>query len=261
MCSQRQQSLLQRPHVFQLLRPLCQVKGFPKEGHWPFHFRFFYKAYFCKSERRSLEKGATTGEPQLNGTPVSFGNVLQAGGKCSKEDNSTDKTSTEEESTEDSILPTKEKETPEITEEGKGVNLTEEKHPSELSDDNTDAVSANKGPNTAEDKKENNFITDPKKLNSPQIVNGTEEVQQDKGTIGAAQVAVDATPSEDDTNRTSEQTEIFDQNPAGSNDSDTESKKDKWRGYNFDQDNKISRWTSLQLLIIQFIDLPHTKSL
>jgi len=189
--------------------------------------RFFYKAYFCKSERRSLEKGATTGEPQLNGTPVSFGNVLQAGGKCSKEDNSTDKTSTEEESTEDSILPTKEKETPEITEEGKGVNLTEEKHPSELSDDNTDAVSANKGPNTAEDKKENNFITDPKKLNSPQIVNGTEEVQQDKGTIGAAQVAVDATPSEDDTNRTSEQTEIFDQNPAGSNDSDTESKKDK----------------------------------
>jgi len=189
--------------------------------------RFFYKAYFCKSERRSLEKGATTGEPQLNGTPVSFGNVLQAGGKCSKEDNSTDKTSTEEESTKDSIVPTKEKETPEITEEGKGVNLTEEKHPSELSDDNTDAVSANKGPNTAEDKKENNFITDPKKLNSPQIVNGTEEVQQDKGTIGAAQVAVDATPSEDDTNRTSEQTEIFDQNPAGSNDSDTESKKDK----------------------------------
>ena len=129
-----------------------------------------------------------------------------------------DKTSTEEESTKDSIVLTKEKETPEIT---------EEKHPSELSDDNTDAVSANKGPNTAEDKKENNFITDPKKLNSPQIVNGTEEVQQDKGTIGAAQVAVDATPSEDDTNRTSEQTEIFDQNPAGSNDSDTESKKDK----------------------------------
>merc|ERR1719391_1155273 len=128
--------------------------------------RFFYKAYFCKSERRSLEKGATTGEPQLNGTPVSFGNVLQAGGKCSKEDNSMDKTSTEEESTEDSILPTKEKETPEITEEGKGVNLTEEKHPSELSDDNTDAVSANKGPNTAEEKKENNFITDPKKINS-----------------------------------------------------------------------------------------------
>ena len=40
-----------------------------------------------------------TGETQLNGSPVSFGNVLQAGGKCSKDNNPPGKRSTEEETT------------------------------------------------------------------------------------------------------------------------------------------------------------------
>lgn len=42
--------------------------------------RFFYKAYFCKSERKSNEKQTNM---QLNGSPVSFGSVLQAGNKQS----------------------------------------------------------------------------------------------------------------------------------------------------------------------------------
>merc|ERR1711974_405 len=134
-------------------------------------------------ERRSLEKGATTGEAQLNGNPVSFGSVLQAGGKCSKDNNSPDKISTEEESMEDPIVPTKENS--EKVEEGKGVHLAEEKHPSALSDDDTDTVPTDKKPYPAEDEKE------------------------------------------EDKNRTSKQTEMFDQNSTVSNDSNTESKKDK----------------------------------
>merc|ERR1711974_453169 len=199
--------------------------------------RFFYKAYFCKSERRSLEKGATTGEAQLNGSPVSFGSVLQAGGKCSKDNNSPDKTSTEEESMEDPIVPTKENS--EKVEEGKGVNLAEEKHPSALPDDDTDTVPTDEKPYPAEDEKEKDIITDSKeKLNSLQIVNGTEPAEDDKGIIGSAQISEEVTPSEEDKNRTSKQTEIFDRNSTVSNDSNTESKKDKWKGCNFDQDNK-----------------------
>jgi len=191
--------------------------------------RFFYKAYFCKSERKSLEKGGTGGEPQLNGTPVSFGSVLQAGGKCSTKDNNpTDKRSTEEESTDGSIVPTKEKETLKQTEEGKGVNLAEEKHPSALADDETDAVPTDETPNPAEDEKEKDVITDPKeKINSPQIVNGTEPDQDDKEKIGSAQISKENTPSVEDQNSTSMQTRNFDQNSTDSTEPDTESKKDK----------------------------------
>merc|ERR550539_2137027 len=119
--------------------------------------RFFYKAYFCKSERKSLEKGST-GESQLSGSPVSFGSVLQAGGKYSKDNNPLDNRPTEEESTGDSNVSTKE--TTNQAEEVNGVNLTEEKHPSALTDNETDAV-------PAEDEKEKDIITNLKeKLNS-----------------------------------------------------------------------------------------------
>ena len=79
------------------------------QNQWslPLHFRFFYKAYFCKSERKSPEKGLT-GETQLNGSPVNFGNVLQAGGKCSKDNNPPGKKSIEEEITTNSKVLTKE---------------------------------------------------------------------------------------------------------------------------------------------------------
>jgi len=165
--------------------------------------RFFYKAYFCKSERKSLEKGAT-GESQLSGNPVSFGNVLQAGGK--KDNNPQDKRSTEEESTEDSIVPTKEKETMNKTEEPKGV----EEHPSTLTDNEVDAVLMDKRP---EDENGKDIITNPKeKLYS--------QAQDDKGTIGPAQVSEEVTH---DKNRP----ETFDQNSTGSNGPYTESKKDK----------------------------------
>ena len=149
-----------------------------------------------------------TDESQLSGSPVSFGSVLQAGGKCSKDNNPPDNRSTEEKSTEDSIVPTKEKETMNQTEEVKGVNLTEEKHPSALTDNETDA---------AEDGNEKDITTNPKeKLNSQA------KAQDDKGTIGSAQISEEATPSEGDKTRSSEQTETFDQNPTN-----TESKKDK----------------------------------
>jgi len=192
--------------------------------------RFFYKAYFCKSERKSLEKGGTGGEPQLNGTPVSFGSVLQAGGKCSTKDNNPpDKRSTEEESTDRSIVTTKEKETLKQTEEGKGVNLAEEKHPSVLTDDETDAVPSDKTPNPAENEKEKDIINDFKEeVNSLQIVNnGTELTQGDKGTIGSTQISEEITASEEDQNETSMQTEILDQNSTDSTEQERESKKDK----------------------------------
>ena len=186
-----------------------------------FPSRFFYKAYFCKSERKSLEKGAT-GESQLSGSPVSFGSVLQAGGKCSKDNNPPDKRSTEEESTEESIVPTKEKETMNQTLEIKGVNIREEKHPSVLTDNETDAVPTDERPDPAEDENEKDITTNPKeKLNSQA------QGQDDKGTIGAAQISEKATPSEEDRSRTSKRTETFDQHSTGSNGSDTESKKDK----------------------------------
>ena len=51
-----------------------------------------------------------TGETQLNGSPVSFGSVLQAGGKCSKDNNPPGKRSTEEEITTNSNVLTKERE-------------------------------------------------------------------------------------------------------------------------------------------------------
>merc|ERR1712037_728038 len=151
--------------------------------------RFFYKAYFCKSERKSLEKGST-GESQLSGSPVSFGSVLQAGGKYSKDNNPLDKRSTEEESTEDSIVSTKEtKETTNQAEEVKGVNLTEEKRPSALADNETDVVPSDKRLDPAEDEKENDIITNLKeKLNS--------QAQDEKGTIGSAQISEKAAPSE-----------------------------------------------------------------
>ena len=49
-----------------------------------------------------------TGETQLNGSPVSFGSVLQAGGKCSKDNNPPGKKSIEEEITTNSKVLTKE---------------------------------------------------------------------------------------------------------------------------------------------------------
>merc|ERR1712037_306099 len=139
--------------------------------------RFFYKAYFRKSERKSLEKGST-GESQLSGSPVSFGSVLQAGGKYSKDNNPLDKTSTEEESTEDSIVSTTE--TTNQAEEVNGVNLTEEKPPSALTDNETDAV-------PAEDEKEKDIIT-----NLKEKLNSQAQAQNDKGTIGSAQISEEA---------------------------------------------------------------------
>ena len=201
------------------------MKGFLKEDIWSFPSRFFYKAYFCKSERKSLEKGST-GESQLSGSPVSFGSVLQAGGKYSKDNNPLDKRSTEEESTEDSIVSTKE--TTNQAEEVNGVNLTEEKHPSALTDNETDAV-------PAEDEKEKDIIT-----NLKEKLNSQAQAQDDKGTIGSAQISEDAAPSGGDKNK---QNETFDQHSTDCNGSDTESKKDKWKSCNFDLDNKISRWT------------------
>merc|ERR1711934_623753 len=161
--------------------------------------RFFYKAYFCKSERKSLEKGSTD-ESQLSGSPVSFGSVLQAGGKCSKDNNPPDNRSTEEESTEDSIVPTKEKETMNQTEEVKGVNLTEEKHPSALTDNETDAVPTDERPDPAEDGNEKDITTNPKEK-----INSRDKAQDDKGTIGSAQISKEAIPSEGDKTRSSEQ--------------------------------------------------------
>ena len=114
------------------------------------------------------------------------------------------------------------------TEGVKGVNPTEEKHPSALTDNETDAVPTDERPDPAEDGNEKDITTAPKeKLNSLQIANGTEPAQDDKGTIGSAQISEEAAPSEEDKNRTSKQTEIFDQNSTGSNDSNTENKKDK----------------------------------
>ena len=209
------------------------MKGFLKEDIWSFPSRFFYKAYFCKSERKSLEKGST-GESQLSGSPVSFGSVLQAGGKYSKDNNPLDKRSTEEESTEDSIVSTKEtKETTNQAEEVKGVNLTEEKHPSALADNETDVVPSDKRPDPEEDEKEKDIIT-----NLKEKLNSQAQAQDEKGTIGSAQISEEAAPSEGEKNK---QTETFDQNSTASNGSDTESKKDKWKSCNFDLDNKISR--------------------
>ena len=194
------------------------MKGFLKEDFSSFPSRFFYKAYFCKSERKSLEKGST-GESQLSGSPVSFGSVLQAGGKYSKDNNPLDKRSTEEESTEDSIVSTKEKETTNQAEEVKGVNLTEEKHPSALADNETDVVPSDKRLDPAEDEKENDIIT-----NLKEKLNSQAQAQDEKGTIGSAQISEEAAPSEGDKNK---QTETFDQHSTRSNGSDTESKKDK----------------------------------
>merc|ERR1712181_208072 len=125
-----------------------------------------------------------------------------------------------EESTDGSIVPTKEKET---------LKQTEEKHPSALTDDERDGVPFDQIPNPAEEEKEKNIITNPEeKVNSPQIVNiGTEPAQNDKGSIGAAQISKEVTLSEEDQNRTSMQTDTFDQNSTGSTEPDTESKKDK----------------------------------
>ena len=195
------------------------MKGFLKEDFSSFPSRFFYKAYFCKSERKSLEKGST-GESQLSGSPVSFGSVLQAGGKYSKDNNPLDKRSTEEESTEDSIVSTKEtKETTNQAEEVKGVNLTEEKHPSALADNETDVVPSDKRPDPEEDEKEKDIIT-----NLKEKLNSQAQAQDEKGTIGSAQISEEAAPSEGEKNK---QTETFDQNSTASNGSDTESKKDK----------------------------------
>ena len=74
-----------------------------------------------------------TGETQLNGSPVSFGNVLQAGGKCSKDNNPLEKRSTEEEITTNSNVLTKEREA--VTCE----DLAEEKPQSSFTDCKTAA--------------------------------------------------------------------------------------------------------------------------
>ena len=74
-----------------------------------------------------------TGETQLNGSPVSFGNVLQAGGKCSKDNNPPGKRSTEEEITTNSNVLTKEREAV------KCEDLAEEKLQSAFTDCETTA--------------------------------------------------------------------------------------------------------------------------
>ena len=74
-----------------------------------------------------------TGETQLNGSPVRFGNVLQAGGKCSKDNNPTGKKSTEEEITTNSNVLTKEREAV------KCEDLAEEKPQSAFTDCETTA--------------------------------------------------------------------------------------------------------------------------
>ena len=103
------------------------------------------------------------------------------------------------------------------TEEVKGVNLTEEKHPSALTDNETDVVPTDKRPDPAEDGNEKDITTAPREK-----FNSQAKAQGDQGTIGSAQISEEATPSEGDKTRSSEQTETFDQNPT-----DTESKKDK----------------------------------
>merc|ERR1712210_248603 len=134
-------------------------------------------------------------------------------GKYSKDNNPLDKRSTEEESTEDSIVSTKE--TTKQAEEVKGVNLTEEKHPSSLTDNETDAVPTDKRPDPAEDEKEKDIIT-----NLKEKLNSQAQAQDEKGTIGSAQISEEAAPSEGDKNK---QTETFDQHSTRSNGSDTES--------------------------------------
>ena len=73
-----------------------------------------------------------TGETQLNGSPVRFGNVLQAGGKCSKDNNPLEKKSTKEEITTNSNVLTKEREAV------KCEDLAEEKPQSAFTDCETD---------------------------------------------------------------------------------------------------------------------------
>ena len=74
-----------------------------------------------------------TGETQLNGSPVRFGNVLQAGGKCSKDNDPPGKKSTEEEITTNSNVLTKEREAV------KCEDLAEEKPQSAFTDCETTA--------------------------------------------------------------------------------------------------------------------------
>merc|ERR1712115_131926 len=97
--------------------------------------RFFYKAYFCKSERKSLGKEAAKGgESQVNGTPATFGNVLQAGGSNevlqAGDRRSNDNNPSGDGATKDgdfSVL-TKQDET----------KIPDEKHPSSLTDEEKD---------------------------------------------------------------------------------------------------------------------------
>ena len=90
-----------------------------------------------------------TGETQLNGSPVSFGNVLQAGGKCSKDNNPPEKRSTEEEITTNSTVLTKERDAV------KCEDLAEENPQSAFTDCETAAQDGEnfKSPQISEDSK------------------------------------------------------------------------------------------------------------
>merc|ERR1711962_1558622 len=150
--------------------------------------RFFYKAYFCKSERKSLGKEAANGgEPQVSGTPATFGNVLQAGGsnevlqtgdRRSNDNNPSGDGATKDG---DSSVLTKQEE----TEEDKGIKITDEKHPSSLTDEEKDFT---EDPNILIEDKEADVTTPKEKIVAAEITRRPIP-DQDEMTIATAQIS------------------------------------------------------------------------
>jgi len=183
--------------------------------------RFFYKAYFCKSERKSLGKEAANGgEPQVNGTPATFGNVLQAGGsnevlqagdRRSNDNNPSGDGATKDG---DSSVLTKQEE----TEEDKGIKITDEKHPSLLTDEEKDLTQDI----LVEDKDAD--VTTPKEKIVATEITRRPIPDRDDMTIATAQISEKETFSKQ--NRPNH-TKDVDQKSRDSNELDTESKKEK----------------------------------
>jgi len=179
--------------------------------------RFFYKAYFCKSERKSLGKEAANGgEPQVNGTPATFGNVLQAGGSNevlqAGDRRSNDNNPSGDGATKDgdfSVL-TKQDET----------KIPDEKHPSSLTDEEKDFT---EDPNILIKDKEADVTTPKEKIVAAEITRRPIP-DRDEMTIAPAQISENETFSKQ--NRPNH-TKDIDQKSRDSNEQDTESKKEK----------------------------------
>merc|ERR1719495_644240 len=187
--------------------------------------RFFYKAYFCKSERKSLGKESANGEePQVNGTRATFGNVLQAGGsnevlqtggRRSNDNNPSGDGATKDGDGDSSVL-TKQEE----TEEDKGIKITDEKHPSSLTDEEKDFT---EDPNILIEDKEADVTTPKEKIVAAEITRRPIP-DRDELTITPAQISEKETCSKQ---YRPNHTKDVDQKSRDSNEQDTESKKEK----------------------------------